>query len=31
MRREVLRLSLHGILRAEKFPHLQKLLQDLTP
>jgi AcrR family transcriptional regulator len=31
MRREVLRLSLHGILRAEKFPHLQKLLQDLSP
>jgi len=31
MRREVLRLSLHGILRAEKFPHLQKLLQELTP
>jgi len=31
MRREVLRLSLHGILRAEKFPHLQQLLQELTP
>lgn len=29
MRREVLRLSLHGILRAEKFPHLQKLLDQL--
>jgi AcrR family transcriptional regulator len=31
MRREVLRFCLHGILRAEKFPHLQELLQDLTP
>ena len=31
MRREILRLSLHGILRAEKFPHLQKLLQELRP
>ncbi len=31
MRREILRLSLHGILRAEKFPHLQTLLQELRP
>lgn len=28
MRREVLRLSLHGLLRAEAVPHLQKLLEE---
>ena len=28
MRREMLRLSLHGTLRAEAFPKLQKLLED---
>jgi len=29
MRREVLRLCLHGIFRPEKFPHLQELLESM--
>lgn len=28
MRREMLRLFLHGVLRAEEFPHLEKLLNE---
>ena len=28
MRREVLRLFLHGVLKPEEFPHLEKLLKD---
>ncbi|MFV8818029.1 TetR/AcrR family transcriptional regulator [Haliea sp. E17] len=30
MRREVLRLMLHGVMRAEAFPHLERLLEDGT-
>ncbi len=31
MRREVLRLMLHGVMRAEAFPHLEKLLTEGLP
>ncbi len=31
MRREMLRLMLHGVMRAEAFPHLQKLLDESEP
>ncbi|TGD71379.1 TetR/AcrR family transcriptional regulator [Mangrovimicrobium sediminis] len=31
MRREMLRLMMHGVVRAESFPHLQQLLDDSAP